>query len=171
MKIKDITFEDFINYKEPSMYIAFPNCSFKCGKELCQNSPLALAPTIEIDKDEVIKKYLANSITTAIVFGGLEPFDSQLDLLPFIDSLRMRYECDDPVIIYTGYTEEELESGHFGKLHNPERQKEYYQLLLQYSNIIIKFGRYQPNQPGHMDPILGVKLASPNQYAKLVSKE
>ena len=34
--------EDFTNYKKPSMYIAFPSCTFKCegecGQKICQNS-------------------------------------------------------------------------------------------------------------------------------------
>jgi len=33
-------------------------------------------------------------------------------------------------------------------------------------NIIVKFGRYRPNQEKHYDKILGVFLASDNQYAK-----
>jgi len=32
-------------------------------------------------------------------------------------------------------------------------------------NIIIKFGRFIPDQKSHMDETLGVELASPNQYA------
>ena len=35
-----------------------------------------------------------------------------------------------------------------------------------YGNIIIKFGRFIPNQPSIYDEILGVTLASNNQYAK-----
>ena len=34
MLIKGIIDEDFLNYKKPSMVIAFPHCSFKCEKEL-----------------------------------------------------------------------------------------------------------------------------------------
>ena len=33
MLIKGITDEDFVNYKKPVMYIAFPKCSFKCDNE------------------------------------------------------------------------------------------------------------------------------------------
>ena len=36
-------------------------------------------------------------------------------------------------------------------------------------NIIIKFGRFVPMQQPHFDPILGVNLASDNQYAKQIS--
>ena len=169
MKVKGIVFEDFVNYKKPSMYVIFPYCSFKCdhecGRPVCQNSALALEPVIEIDKDELIEDYIANPITDAIVLAGLEPFDSPLDLVPFIDTLRRQHHCMDDIVIYTGYTEEELQSGNYG--HGiPSMQKQYYESVCSYENIIIKFGRYKPNEESHFDKVLGVKLASPNQYAR-----
>ena len=174
MKIKGIVFEDFINYKEPAMYIAFPTCTFKCDKEcgraVCQNSALAKEPDFEVDKNDLCEMYFQNPIAKAIVLGGLEPFDSGLDLIPFIDTMRRQYKCDDPIIIYTGYTEEELSSGHFG--NGPvEMQKNYWHVLKEYKNIIVKFGRYRPNEESHFDKLLGVRLASPNQYARLISNE
>ena len=52
MKIKGLIDEDWVNYKKPSMYIAFPRCSFKCdkecGRQVCQNSALANEKNIEI---------------------------------------------------------------------------------------------------------------------------
>ena len=33
MIIKDIQDEDIVNYKNNSMVVAFPNCSFKCEKD------------------------------------------------------------------------------------------------------------------------------------------
>jgi hypothetical protein len=36
-------------------------------------------------------------------------------------------------------------------------------------NIIIKYGRFIPNHQPHYDEILGVKLASDNQYAERIS--
>lgn len=169
MKIKGITDECFSDYSSPAMYIAFPKCSFKCDKEngdkFCQNSKLALEPTLEVDKEELIKRYLSNPLTYAIVCGGLEPFDSELDLLPFVDCLRRQFKCNDPVVIYTGYTEEEITTGHWGN-GTPEEQINYFNSLIAYGNIIIKYGRYIPYQDAHYDTILGVYLASPNQYAK-----
>lgn len=80
MKIKGIIDEDFLNYKKPSMYIAFPKCTFKCDKEnkcqLCQNSDLVKKPDIEISVKNLVKRYLENPITKAIVCCGLEPIDS-----------------------------------------------------------------------------------------------
>ena len=37
--------------------------------------------------------------------------------------------------------------------------------LSKFANVIIKFGRFIPNQKPHFDEVLGVELASPNQYA------
>ena len=37
-----------------------------------------------------------------------------------------------------------------------------------FTNIIIKFGRYIPNQKPHYDEVLGVNLASDNQYAERI---
>ena len=41
--------------------------------------------------------------------------------------------------------------------------------IILYSNIIIKFGRFIPNREPHFDEVLGVNLASNNQYAKRIS--
>ena len=157
MLIKGLTDEDFVNYKKPSMYIAFPNCSFKCDREagcaICQNSALANEMDIDISLIEIVSRYIKNPITKALVFGGLEPFDSMIDLFAIIIELR-NYTNDD-IVIYTGYTEQEIER--------------YVNKLKQYKNIIIKFGRFVPNQEKHYDEVLGVELASPNQYARRIS--
>lgn len=170
MKIKGIIDECFGDYKLPAMYIAFPYCSFKCDKEnkgkYCQNSSLAQEPDIEIEKEELLKRYVNNNITKAIVLGGLEPFDSEFDLLPFIDCARRQFKIKDPIIIYTGYTENEIENGHFGKVRDASIQRSYWNNIKSLGNIIVKFGRYHPNQTPHYDSILGVNLASDNQYAK-----
>jgi hypothetical protein len=86
-----------------------------------------------------------------MVFGGLEPFDSYKDMLGLV--LRLRAVSDDEVIIYTGYKEAEIPS--------------QIAQLKALGNIIIKFGRFIPDQDAHFDPVLGVDLASSNQYAKL----
>lgn len=176
MKIKDVIFEDFINYKKPSMFIAMPNCNFKCdrecGRQLCQNWALANEPTKDIDGTVLLKAYKQDSITSAIVFGGLEPMDSMFELLVFIDALRTEYKCEDDVVIYTGYTEEELEQGNIEPQPNLEHQAQRemaWKAIKSFNNIIVKFGRYVPDQEPHYDEVLGVNLASPNQYGKFVS--
>ena len=155
MKIKNLIDEDFINYKKPSMFIGTSSCNFKCdkecGKPVCQNSELAKAPTIEIDNEEIIQRYITNPITEAITIGGLEPFDDFNDLFAFIANFR-DYSKDD-IVIYTGYYPEEIPS--------------YLDLLsANYKNIIIKFGRFIPDKPHRFDELLEVELSSDNQYAK-----
>lgn len=169
MKIKGISDESFNDYKLPAMFIAFPSCDFKCDKEngecLCQNSHLAKEDNINISKEELLQRYMKNEITSAIVLGGLEPFDNELDLVSFIDCARHRFQITDPIIIYTGYTENEIEEGKFGT-GKPEVQQSCWRAIRTSGNIIVKFGRYRPNQQKHYDEVLGVFLASDNQYAK-----
>lgn len=158
MIIKQLVDEDFVNYKKPAMFIGFPHCTFKCEKECgvrcCQNSALAQSPNINVSIDTLIERYKSNTITHAVVCGGLEPMDSWDELQCFI--LNFRYWSDDDIIIYTGYTEEEIQD----KL----------EWLQWYKPIIVKLGRYIPGQQSHYDSILGVKLASDNQYAKMVGE-
>lgn len=157
MLIKGIIDEDFINYKKPCMVIEFPYCSFKCdkecGKQVCQNGALANSPNINIERMDLINRYLKNDITQSIVMQGLEPFDSWDDLISFI--FLFRCYSDNDIVIYTGYNLSELE--------------EKVELLSYFNNIIIKFGRYIPNQQSHYDNVLGVNLASNNQYAIKIS--
>ena len=156
MIVKEVRDEDFVNYKKPSMFIGFPTCSWKCEKECgercCQNSALAQSPNINVSIDTLIERYMNNPITKAVVCGGLEPLDSWDELQNFI--LLFRYWCPDEIVIYTGYKENEIQD----KL----------EWLSLYEPIVVKFGRYIPNQEPHYDKVLGVKLASDNQYAKVV---
>ena len=156
MLLKNIIAEDFTNYYKTSMFLIFPYCSFKCdkecGKKICQNGPLVKQPNIEITTDKVIKQYLDNPISHAIVCGGLEPLDSFNDLVEFIIKLRFIYKCEDDVVIYTGFNRDEV----LDKIN----------ILKQFNNIIVKFGRYIPDQKPHIDPILKIYLASDNQFAE-----
>lgn len=159
MNVKMVRTEWYQDYKLPSMFIATNHCSFKCEKECgvscCHNSSLAKANTIRINTRKTIEKYLSNPITSAIIFGGLEPMDQFNDIDFFIRVLRCNYRCDDLVIIYTGFNKDEI---------NEQVNK-----LREYPNIIIKFGRFIPGQKKHFDEVLGVDLASPNQYAEKIS--
>ena len=154
MLIKGLISEDFVNYKKPAMTIMFPHCNgFKCGAEYCQNSPLSKAENIEMDISNIVIRYLNNPITESVVMQGLEPFDSWDDLIGFVKQLRE--SCDDDIVIYTGYYKEEI--------------ADKIALLSKYKNIVIKYGRYIPNQEKHYDEVLGVYLASSNQYAERIS--
>ena len=66
--IKSILSESFVDYKKCSMLICGCTCTFKCGKELCQNSQLAKSQTKEIDVEKIVEEYMKNDLTSAIVF-------------------------------------------------------------------------------------------------------
>lgn len=157
MKVKLVKSEWFQDYKLPSMFIAFPTCTFKCEKEneacSCHNSSLVGKETVDVDCEDLIRQYISNPITRAIVCGGLEPMDSFDELISLITILRLKYKNTDDVVIYTGYTLRECMS------------KGWIKILEALGNIIIKFGRYIPGDTPHYDNILGVYLASRNQLA------
>ena len=157
MIIKQLIDEDFVNYKKPSMFVGFPKCSFKCdrecGMQVCQNSTLALSHNIHIDTNKLVERYLDNPITHSIVCGGLEPIDTFDELIEFISCLREK--TDDDIVIYTGYYKDEISN----KINE----------LSKFKNIIVKFGRFIPYHGKHYDEILGVYLASDNQYAERLS--
>lgn len=158
MKIKGIIDYDCTNYKEPCLTIEFPYCDFKCDWlnecQVCQNSALALEPDIEINGEQIWKLYSENPLTKAFCFQGLEPFDSYMDLIELIKFIRIDKQCNDLIIIYTGYGQGEdiiVEDS-----------------LRHYHNLIIKWGRYVKLLEPRYDAILGVTLASNNQYAELI---
>jgi len=157
MLIRGLIEEDFVNYKKASMFIVFPTCTFKCEKDCgikcCQNSEVAKSAAIEIDTKILVDRYINNPITHAIVCGGLEPIDSFDDLLELVKLVREK--TDDDIVIYTGYNKNEI--------------LEEIRILREFTNIIIKFGRFKPNDAHRFDEILGVELASANQYAEKVS--
>ncbi len=153
MLIKGIITEDFINYKLPSMTIEFPYCTFKCGRELCQNSSLSNDFYLDISAKRICEMYINNPITEAIVFQGLEPFDSYDEMVKLIETLREK--TSDAIVIYSGYNEEEI--------------SDWIKELQKYENIIVKFGRFMPNTNSRYDELLGVTLASDNQYARKIS--
>ena len=160
MIVKGIIFEDFVNYKVPCMTIEMPickgfKCDRECGKPVCQNSTLASMPTKDFPAESIVRAYKDNPIARAVCFQGLEPFDSIEDLRDFIFNFRICNSINDDIVIYTGYNKDEIEN----ELNH----------LKQFKNIVVKFGRYIPNCEPHFDEVLGVKLASPNQYAERIS--
>jgi hypothetical protein len=160
MKVKNIVTEDFVNYKIPSMFIATCVCDWKCCIEqsldvsICQNHEIISQPDIDISPSKIYHMYITNNISNAIIFGGLEPilqFNEMLDVIKYF----RKNNINDMIIIYTGYYQNEI--------------KEQIKILQNYKNIIIKFGRYQPNNKPHYDETLGVDLISDNQYAIKIS--
>jgi pyruvate-formate lyase-activating enzyme len=151
--------ENFQDYKKPSMLIATCKCDWKCLKEqcldisICQNSDLSKQNTIDMPIDVIVDRYINNPITEAIIIGGLEPFLQFEEVLNFIFACRKK--TDDDIVIYTGYYPNEIEN----KLI----------LLSSFKNIIVKFGRFIPDSKSKYDEILGIALASDNQFAMKTS--
>lgn len=172
MRIKNLIDEDFANYKKPSLFIGCGECDFKCdrecGKAVCQNSALAKAPSISVYEGEIIDRFFNNPITEAFVFGGLEPFYSQetVDglihlMLEIIAQHGFRHYAEPiDVVIYTGFYPDEVYDylkeiqKNIGTVYNGKG-----------INVIIKFGRFIPDDEPRFDNLLGVELASSNQYA------
>lgn len=160
MRIKGFIDEDFINYQKPSAFISTAICDWKCCKDygmdlsICQNSGMASQKTVDIDDSVIYNHYVQNPITKAIVLGGLEPMLQFEEVYSLIKYFR-EHGCNDPFVIYTGYNKNEL----------------HWELdqLRAFRNIIVKFGRYVPGQKKHFDKVLGVELASNNQYAEVIS--
>ena len=159
MRVKEILAEDFVNFKHPAMFIASAMCDWKCCREagiedVCQNKMLADSNTIDITDEAIYSIFISNNITSAVVIGGLEPMLQINEVVSLIDYFRS-HDTDCPFVIYTGYNELEIED---------EMQR-----IAKFSNIIVKFGRYIPNSKSRFDPIIGIDLASDNQYAKQIS--
>lgn len=158
MKLKGIIDYDIVNYKEPVLTLEFPYCNFKCDKlnkkPVCQNAQLTQEPNIEISGEEIWKLYTKNPLTRGFCFQGLEPLDSIMDLAELLNFIRRIKCCNDIIVIYTGY-----EKGENFIAEN---------IIRKYNNIIIKWGRYIIGDEPHYDEILGVNLASNNQYAERI---
>lgn len=161
MHLKGLVDEDFVNYKKPSLFLITSTCDWKCCKEqnlpisVCQNQPIIRDTTKNISEEKIFERYMQNPITQSIVIGGLEPFDQYEEVYSLIYYFRIIKECDDTFVIYTGYYPYEIRG--------------MVEMLSIFNNIIIKFGRYIPNKKKIFNEILGVELASDNQFALAIS--
>lgn len=159
MRIKQLIDEDFSNYKKISMFIGTSVCDWKCCTEkgldvsVCQNSQLAKSKTIDVPAEDLYRRYIDNPISKAVVIGGLEPMLQFSEVLELIYTFR-NHGCFDDFVIYTGYYKSEL---------HQEIEK-----LEECGNIVIKYGRFEPDNEKHFDEVLGVYLASKNQYAERI---
>ena len=153
MRLKDLQHEDYVQYKKPSMFLGTCFCDFKCQKEFgpechCQNSPAYAKKIHDCSNEHILDLYLKNPLTKALVIGGFEPLLQFDELIELIEVFRKA--TDDDIVIYTGYREDEIQD----KIEK----------LKTYKNIILKVGRYIPNAEPVKDEVLGVTLASFNQY-------
>ncbi len=156
MNIKGIKDEVFNDYNKISMLIICPKCTVRCyaennlPPETCQNNHLHKTPTYNIDNQKIIERYLSNPLTEAIIFGGLDSWDSVEEILIFINDFRK--VCNDDIVLYTGrYITEDIVQKHLHKFNG-------------LCNVYIKFGRYIPSLKPIVDKLTNVTLASSNQY-------
>lgn len=161
MKLRGIVAEDFCNYRMPSLFLASTKCDWKCCVEqgidisVCQNNPIASTPVIDIYDWQIYNVFISNPITKAVVIGGLEPLLQFDEIHNLIHTFREYGEqCD--FVIYTGYYPYEI--------------LREIAALSQFQNIVMKFGRYIPDRPSVYDDVLGVNLASNNQFAVRLSQ-
>lgn len=160
MRVKAIKKERFQDYKLPNLFLAACSCDFKCCREsgldtgVCQNAPLAQMPDKEIDNQSIYSYFVNDPITKAVVVGGMEPM-LQIDEIVDLLAVFRDNGCNAPFVIYTGYYPDEI--------------KEELDKLRQYPDVIVKFGRYIPDRPTRHDDVIGVTLASDNQYAEQIS--
>lgn len=160
MRIKNLMVEDFVNYKRPSLFIGTCFCDWKCcteqnlGVGVCQNTPLAKHPTLEVENEVIYELFTWDGITEAVVIGGLEPMLQIDEVVSLIEHFRDKGQTC-PFVIYTGYYPHEIES--------------QLESLRRFRNIIVKYGRYIPDDEERYDEVLGVVLASSNQYAEVLS--
>lgn len=161
MRIKEIKDNVFTDYKKISMLIALPYCCGKCYKEvgknkdMCHNEYLENVKIIDISNKCIIDRYKKNPLSKAIILGGREPFYKSFEeVYNFVKEFREM--SSDDIVIYTGYYENEI--------------ADMLNKLKEFNNIIIKFGRYNPNKPPkkERDILLGVILASNNQYSERI---
>lgn len=161
MRIKTLIDEDFVNYKKSSMFIGSVSCGGKCCTEgnfplsVCQNDGWRKSAPIDVRDENIVKRYMNNGISQAIVLGGLEPMEQPDEIVELVRVLREDFDCHDDVVIYTGYYPDEVAT--------------VLDRLREFDNIIVKFGRYIPNMKSRYDDVLGVYLASENQYAVKIS--
>lgn len=157
MKVKEVIYEDYVNYRKPSLFIGVCECDWKCCKEdstcKCQNLAFANYPVTEVSNEKLISEYLENSLTHAVVFGGLEPLKQWEEVLEFIKDFRKKSQ--DDIVIYTGYFPDEIRS-------QLEKAK-------MFPNIFFKFGRYRNSESPHFDEVLGVELANIEQFGMKIS--
>lgn len=161
IELKGIIWEDMVNYKKICTTLMFPKCNWKCdienGVQLCQNKGLAAAPSERHNIDDIMTTYMHTYLSEAIVLQGLEPLDSPLDCYTVAAALK-RWKINNDLVIYTGYYP--YEPG-IDQIINSIA-------YLTPGHLIVKYGRYIPNQTSHYDPVLGVYLASDNQYGEII---
>ena len=150
-KVKDVV-EVFQDYKKSAVLFSMCYCDWKCCKEagidVCHNLPIAKQENVKLTFSDALS-IVNNSVTDAVLFGGLEPLLQSEEVTHLIRYFR-EHGVKKDIVVYTGYYIEEID-------------KDVLESLTQ-CHVILKCGRFIPNRPSKFDDVLGVTLASDNQY-------
>lgn len=145
--------EVFQDYKDSAILFSAIDCDWKCcreyGQSICQNQKMHGQREVILPFSRVLET-ICNSYTDAVIFGGLEPMLQADELVQCIEYLRQQ-GMSRPIIIYTGYYPHEINTDTLIRLAN--------------CHVIMKFGRYDPSYEPKFDDILGITLASGNQFS------
>lgn len=150
--------EVFQDYKKSALMLGTCFCDWKCCKEsgfpvtLCQNHSISKQGFHTVTFKQVLD-YVRKSYTDAVLFAGLEPFMQKKEVLSCVRYLREKGVTKD-IVIYTGYYLEELNEEVLEVCEN--------------CHVILKCGRFIPNRKPVFDKVLGVTLASDNQYGVIL---
>ena len=158
-KIKEPTIKLFSEYLETKkdyvLYVYFPD---RTDETLLFNTTNDLDKVLlncKIDKKEY--NFTENQKNEFInhfkVVFSKDYIDKSNELIELIRSFIE--QTNDDIVVFTRYYENEISD----KIEE----------LKKFPNIIVKFGRYKPNQEPHKDEVLGVNLANSEQYAKRIS--
>lgn len=153
IRLKDAV-EVFQDYKKSALLFSTCYCDWKCCHEagvdidICQNQKIAQQREVILPFESVLRK-VNQSFTDAVIFGGLEPLLQPDEVLQCINYLRC-HEVTKDILVYTGYYMEEID--------------EETLMYLTVCDVILKCGRYIPDRKPKFDAVLGITLASDNQY-------
>lgn len=159
IRLKEIT-EVFQDYKKAALFLGVCFCDWKCCKEsglplsTCQNYSWSNNEIVEVSFDNIVKRIRDNLLTEAVVIGGLEPVLQMDEVVQLISYIREQGLKND-IVIYTGYYDYEIDDNTLSTLAK--------------YNVLMKCGRYIPDKYSYFNNLLGVSLASPNQYVLKLS--
>lgn len=153
IRLKDAV-EVFQDYKKSALLFSTCYCDWKCCHEagvdidICQNQKVSQQREVTLPFESILKK-VNQSFTDAVIFGGLEPILQADEVVQCIEYLR-KHGVKKDIVVYTGYYLEEID---------PETLA-----YLALNDCILKCGRFIPDRKPKFDAVLGITLASDNQY-------
>lgn len=164
-RLLDVKTDNITDYKKTSLLLVFPFCSGKCGEE-CQNKHLMGTTPTGYKNTDIINLYIDLPSHGAVVFAGLEPWDSFSEMKQLVKDFVSQYKAID-IVIYTGYEYNEIEN-------QIQELVDCFKANVANSddNLIIKYGMYDVNKKEYWKSnILGVNLATTNQAVISFSKD